>query len=421
VQLAEQAQAQAGRRVAAPPAALYLHLPYCLSKCPYCDFNSYAARTWPEDAYAQALARELAHRGAGEPFATSEITTVFFGGGTPSLFAPRTIGRLLDVVAARLALAPGAEITLEANPGTVNTERLRGFRAAGVNRISFGVQSFQPELLLALGRRHSVDDTRSALVAARVAGFDNLSIDLIYAVPGQSLAGCEADLGEAIAVAPEHISAYNLTYEKGTGMHRDLVAGRLMPAPEELEIAMFRIVRDRLAAAGFEHYEISNYARPGRAAQHNRAYWRGTPYLGLGAGAHSFVPGGPAGRESRAGEQRPRETAAAGEHTGFGMRSENLRDPNRYREAVLEAGSALGSSEHLTRPQAMGEACWLGLREIPGLRPQAFATRFGEPLLSAFPHVAGLIADGLLEDRGERIALSERGLLLADSVFATFL
>jgi oxygen-independent coproporphyrinogen-3 oxidase len=380
-----------------------MHIPYCLSKCPYCDFNSYAARSWPEEDYAAALERELAHHAARAPFAEATIGSVFFGGGTPSLFEPRTIGRLLDAAARRLRLDPDAEITLEANPGTVNEARLLGFRIAGVNRLSFGVQSFQPELLAALGRRHSVDDSRAALAAARRAGFDNLSLDLIYAVPGQSLEACEADLGEAVAAGPEHVSAYNLTYEKGTAMHRDLVARRLVPAAEELEIAMFGAVRRRLGDAGYAHYEISNHARPGRASRHNRAYWRGLPYLGIGAGAHSFLPC---------------DDGSAG---SFGERRENLRDPNRWREAVLARGEAVASREHLSREQAMGEACWLGLREIEGIDPSAFESRFGEPLLAAFPHVSGLLAEGLLERRASRLALTGRGLLLADSVFSSFL
>ncbi|HZR83840.1 MAG TPA: radical SAM family heme chaperone HemW [Candidatus Binatia bacterium] len=394
-------------------AALYVHIPYCLAKCPYCDFNSYAARTWPEAEYAAALERELAHHAASEPFRDAEIATIFFGGGTPSLFEPKTIARLLDAAARELRVAADAEITLEANPGTVEEGRLRGFRAAGVNRMSFGVQSFQPELLEALGRRHSVDDSRAALAAARRAGFENLSLDLIYAVPGQSLAACEADVDEAIAIAPDHVSAYNLTYEKGTAMFRDLSAGRIAPAGEELEIAMFRTVGDRLAAAGYARYEISNYARPGRAARHNQAYWRGLPYLGLGAGAHSFAPADDAGSARAPGE--------AADGAAFGARWENLRDPNRYREAVAARGSAIASRESLTRAQAMGEACWLGLRETRGIDAEGFRRRFGEPLADAFPHVAELAREGLVEWRGEELVLTERGLLLADGVFASFL
>jgi len=392
--------------VTSQAVALYLHIPYCLAKCPYCDFNSYAARVWPEDAYADALLAELARRAQHAPFRGAVATSVFFGGGTPSLFAPRTIARLLEGVARSVALAPDVEITLEANPGTVDEERLADFVAAGVNRLSIGIQSFQPDLLLALGRRHSVEDSLRALAAARSGGFANLSLDLIYAVPGQSLEACAADVEQAIAIAPEHVSAYNLTYEKGTAMHRELREGRLRPAPEELEVAMFHLVRDRLAGAGYAQYEISNYAQPGRAARHNQAYWRGVPYLGLGAGAHSFVP----------------RTGAPEDDGSYGSRWENLRDPNRYMEAVRADGTAVGAMhEELTRGEAMGEACWLALRERRGLDVAAFAVRFGEPLRDAFPHVDELIGDGLVEWHDQHLRLTTQGLLVADSVFASFL
>lgn len=383
--------------------ALYVHIPYCLAKCPYCDFNSYAARVWPEDAYADALLSELAHATREGIFPRGTATSIFFGGGTPSLFAPRTIARLLDGAARELTIAGDVEITLEANPGTVDEERLAGFVAAGVNRLSFGIQSFHPELLLALGRRHSVEDSFRALRAARDAGVKNLSLDLIYAVPGESLEACAADVARAIEIAPEHVSAYNLTYEKGTALFRELQEGRVDPAPEELEVAMFHLVRERLADAGYAQYEISNYAQPGREARHNQAYWRGTPYLGLGAGAHSFVP---------------RDASADG--TSYGTRWDTLRDPNRYMEAIRAAGVAVASREELTRAQAMGEACWLGLRERRGIDLEQFAARFATPLREAFPHVDQLLADGLVEWHEQHLRLTTQGLLVADSVFASF-
>jgi oxygen-independent coproporphyrinogen-3 oxidase len=390
--------------VTSQAVALYLHIPYCLAKCPYCDFNSYAARVWPEDAYADALLAELEHYTRVGTFAGVTATSIFFGGGTPSLFAPRTIARLLEGTARCLTLAGDVEITLEANPGTVDEERLAGFVDAGVNRLSIGIQSFQPRLLEALGRRHSVDDSVRALHAARAAGFRNLSLDLIYAVPEQGLDECAADIARAIEIAPDHVSAYNLTYEKGTAMHRELREGRIRPAAEELEVAMFHLVRDRLAAAGYTQYEISNYAQPGREARHNQAYWRGVPYLGLGAGANSFAP----------------RRGAKDDGGSYGERWENLRDPNRYMEAIRAGGVAVGSSEQLTRSEAMGEACWLGLRERRGLDPEAFAARFDEQLCDAFPHVADLVGDGLAEWHDRYLRLTTRGLLVADSVFTSF-
>ncbi len=404
-ELSDPASGPTGDRAAATicaGAALYVHIPYCLSKCPYCDFNSYAARTWPEEDYADSLLRELSHHAADESFGARSFSTVFFGGGTPSLFSPRTIARILDGAAHAVGIAGGAEVTLEANPGTVTSERLRGFREAGVNRLSYGVQSFQDDLLLALGRRHSADDSRRALEAAREAGFDNLSLDLIFAVPGQTIEACRADLDEALGIGTEHVSAYALTFEPGTAFHRDRSVGRIRQAPEELEVAMFHEVRERLGAAGLAAYEISNFARPGREARHNQAYWRGVPYLGLGAGAHSFLP----------------EDGGAG---SFGRRWENVRDPNRWIAGVRESGAAIASSESLGQEAAMGETCWLGLRESRGLDPVEFERRFGRDFGECFPHVPTLASDGLGQWREGRLILTDRGLLLADTVFASFL
>jgi oxygen-independent coproporphyrinogen-3 oxidase len=380
---------------------IYVHIPYCLSRCPYCDFNTYAVRSWPEDEYRDALRHELTTYAHREPFRGKRAGTIFFGGGTPSLFRPETIAALIEHVETQIGVDADAEITLEANPGTVDRDRLVALRAAGVNRLSLGVQSFADASLARLGRHHSAEDSRRALGAARAAGFDNLSLDLIYGVPGQEVADCERDLEAAIEVAPEHISAYGLTYEKGTPLERDRAAGRVVPVDDEVELAMYAAARDRLGAAGYVHYEISNYARPGLAARHNRAYWQGVSYLGLGAGAHSFAAGAPRG-------------------AGWGERWSNVRDPNGYSSRARTDGVAVADREELTRSQAMGEACWLGLRQIEGLRAEEFADRFGEPIERAFPQTGALVAQGLLAWRGERLALTARGLEVADSVFATF-
>ena len=381
----------------ARPFSLYVHIPYCESKCPYCDFNSYAATTWPEERYAQALCDELRAYAAAPPWSDAEVATIFFGGGTPSLFQPATIAAVLEAVAGALAVAGDVEITLEANPGTVERTRLAGFRAAGVNRLSFGIQSFQPALLTTLGRVHTVDDSRAAIAAARAAGFDNLNLDLIFAVPGQTRAMCAADVAEAVRFAPEHVSAYNLTYEPSTPFHTRRARGEMTPLDEDDEYWMYEHVRGALAAAGYAQYEISNFARPGRAARHNQSYWRGVPYLGLGAGAHSYA-------------DRP----------GWGRRWSNERLPERYVAAVGAQGDAVATTEDLSFETAAGEFMFLGLRERSGVEPARFAARFGRDLEAVHPIVASFRETGLLDTRDGHLALTERGLLVADSVFAAF-
>jgi oxygen-independent coproporphyrinogen-3 oxidase len=378
-------------------ASLYVHIPYCAAKCPYCDFNSYAVTTWPEERYGAALVRELRARAGEEPWAGATIDTVFFGGGTPSLFAPATIGAVLDAAAGCWTFAPDVEVTLEANPGSVERTRLGGYRAAGVNRLSFGIQSFHDDLLRTLGRVHDAGEARAAIAAARAAGFDNLNLDLIFAVPGQTRAVWEADVAELLGYAPEHVSAYNLTYEPSTPFHAWRARGQLVPLDEDDEVWMYRHVRAACAAAGYEQYEISNFARPARAARHNRGYWQGRDYLGVGAGAHSYA-------------SRP----------GWGRRWSNERLPERYVDGV-EAGNAVAASEELSFEAAAGEFMFLGLRELPGIDPRAFAARFERPLEEVHPEVVAYRREGLMEDRDGRLALSERGLMIADTIFASFL
>jgi oxygen-independent coproporphyrinogen-3 oxidase len=378
--------------------SLYLHIPYCDSKCPYCDFNSYAAKQWPERAYADALIAEMAAAAAQPAWTGRVVQTIFFGGGTPSLFAPATIAELLATVRRLWPVADGAETTLEANPGTVDVAKLRGLRAAGINRISFGVQSFHDQHLKTLGRIHNAATAVAAIGAARAAGFDNLNLDLIFAVPGQTGEEWEADLATAVALAPEHISAYGLTYEEGTAFHAQRRSGALKPLAEEAEVSMFTRTRAVLAAHGYEAYEISNFARGGRVCAHNLNYWRAGAYLGVGAGAHSFA-----------------DQPAPGRRWG------NEKSPVRYIDRATARGDARASEELLTPEQARGEFAFLGLRCSDGFAVADFAARFGCDPATAFPHLAGLARDGLLRLADGRCRLTERGLLVADSVFATFL
>lgn len=269
---------------ALPPLSLYIHLPWCVRKCPYCDFNSHALRAaLPEQEYVDALLRDLeqeAERAGGRT-----IESIFIGGGTPSLFSAAAIDRLLSAVREQLNLRPDAEITLEANPGTVEQDRFAGFRAAGINRLSIGIQSFDDARLQSLGRIHGRDEALRAVDAARRAGFDNFNLDLMYGLPQQDLDGALADLEQAIALAPNHISHYQLTLEPNTLFHAQPPT---LPDDDDC-YAMQQACQTRLAEAGYRHYEVSAYAQPGRESRHNLNYWTFGDYLALGAGAHGKI------------------------------------------------------------------------------------------------------------------------------------
>lgn len=268
---------------ALPPLSLYVHLPWCVAKCPYCDFNSHALRdALPETAYSEALLADLDWECATAAISGRRLASIFFGGGTPSLFSPATIQAVLDAASARIGLTQDCEITLEANPGTVDAGHFRGYRAAGVNRLSLGVQSFDDTALKALGRIHDADAARRAVATARAAGFDNLNIDLMFALPGQDMAAAAADIDAALALAPEHISYYHLTLEPNTAF---AAAPPLLP-DADAGAEMLDQAAARLTAAGFAGYETSAWARPGKSCRHNRNYWDFGDYLGIGAGAH---------------------------------------------------------------------------------------------------------------------------------------
>jgi oxygen-independent coproporphyrinogen-3 oxidase len=377
---------------------LYVHIPYCRTKCPYCDFNVEAAATWPEARYVDALIAELQLHASAPPFGGKRLATIFLGGGTPSLFAAESIARLLDQARRAFAVETTVEISLEATPESVGVAKLAGYRRAGVNRLSFGIESFHPHVLKRLGRLQTAAETRLAVAMAREAGFANVSLDLMFAVPGQSVADWRADLDTAISYAPEHISAYNLTYEEGTPFFDLKRAGRLDPLEDEIEATMFEEARSRLGNAGYRAYEVSNFARPGFEARHNRNYWHAGPYLGIGAGAHSHEPRGSCAR-----------------------RWSNEKDPALYASRALRSGGAVVRQETLGPRKTAGEFVFLHLRTSEGVGEEAFRARFGSPLEETFPEVEQLLGDGLLERHADRrLALSPRGLLLADSVFATF-
>jgi oxygen-independent coproporphyrinogen-3 oxidase len=380
--------------------SLYIHIPWCHSKCPYCDFNSYAAASWPEAEYTRAIVAEMRERAGDAPYAGLPLKTIFFGGGTPSLFAPASIAAIIDAAAERFGIDSGAEITLEANPGTVDATKLAGMRAAGVNRLSMGAQSFDDATLAFLGRIHKAADTREAARAAHRAGFERINLDLIFAVPGQTPAAVMRDIAEAAALEPDHISAYNLTFEEGTAFFADLKRGRIAPLPSDDQAAMYSAVREELPRRGYAMYEISNYAPPGHEARHNLTYWRAESYLGLGAGAHSF---------------------ALGAGAGYGRRWWNERTPARYIEMLSRARCAEAGAEEIDAVTGASEFVFLNLRLRAGFALADFRARFGREFNEVFgARAARLVEGGLLARAGGRLMLTERGVELADSIFAEF-
>lgn len=385
---------------------LYIHIPYCQAKCPYCDFNSYAVPMRPEDQYVAAICGELRHCAQTSPWSGNEVATVFLGGGTPSLFAPDSIRRILACIFDlwQVEQRGSLEVTLEANPGTVTLEKLRAFGLAGVNRLSFGVQSFQPHHLRRLGRIHDAEAAVACVAMAHRAGFRNVGIDLIFALPEQTLEEWHRDLGRACELHPDHVSAYSLTYEEGTPFHELRAQDVLHQLPEDTEVEMFIRTQEVLAAAGYEQYEISNYATPGNRCRHNLTYWRGGDYLGVGAGAHSYA-----------------RNPGAIDGGSFGMRWSNEKNPTTYIDAIERQGQARVFIEDIDARRARGEFVFLGLRCLEGFNAADFQERFGADVTALFPHATGLCEDDLLQHVNDRWRLTPRGLLLADSVFATFL
>ena len=373
------------------PFGLYVHFPWCLSKCPYCDFASRAAPVIPHERYTDALLRELDLR--ADRFPSRPATSVFFGGGTPSMWDAPQVARLLGALRARYPFAPNAEVTLEANPGAADEARFSAYRAAGVNRLSIGAQSFQPEVLTSLGRRHTPDEVGRAVRAGRAAGFDNISIDLIYGAPGHTIDRVRDDARRALALETNHLSAYALTLvhlAEEVPMARDQALGRIIVPDDDAQADMGNVLRAELVAGGFTRYEISNYARPGREARHNLLYWRGGGYLALGVGASGFAK------------------AADGRS---GTRYSNKRAPD-YFFADIEAGSLSEKErEEVTAGDIFLERLFTGLRLVEGLDLAALDRLCGTD--ASRKHAALLkryAADGFLTWDGARVALTDRGL-----------
>ena len=376
------------------PLSLYIHIPWCVRKCPYCDFNSHRAEAGlPENEYISALLRDMEGQLGWVP--GREIETIFIGGGTPSLFSAGAIHALLQGVRDRLPLASAAEITLEANPGTAESDKFRGFRQAGVNRLSIGIQSFQPEQLKALGRIHGREEALRAAQMAREAGFDNFNLDLMFGLPQQTPEQALADLQTAIDLNPTHLSLYQLTLEPNTVFHK------YPPAlPEDESIwAIQQAAQARLAEQGFQQYEVSAYARSGWPCRHNLNYWQFGDYLGIGAGAHGKI---------------------TDMQTGTFTRTTRIKHPQHYLQASGDPARQ-GACEVIPREALRFEFLMNALRLRQGFDVRLFTARTGLSINALEPELSACLEDGLLERDGQKIRCSAHGFNFLDSVLQRFL
>jgi putative oxygen-independent coproporphyrinogen III oxidase len=372
----------------AAPLALYVHWPFCVSKCPYCDFNSHVRSVLDQDQWRDALLADLAYEARLLP--GRRLTSIFFGGGTPSLMEPGTVAALIQSAREHWPAADDLEITLEANPNSVEAARFADLAAAGVNRLSLGLQSFDDASLTFLGRAHSAREGLDALSIAQ-AHFPRVSFDLIYALPGDTEASWSAALDRALALGTGHLSLYQLTIEPGTRFAALEAAGKLRPLNADDAATLFELTAERTEAAGIPAYEISNHARPGEESRHNLAYWRYGDYAGVGPGAH--------GRR-------------------LGERTERHRKPENFLAALARNGHGIAEAAPLTASQATDEALVMGLRLAEGIDAAALAERFGLPFIVDGSAVDRLTESGHLTRTGNRIAATAAGRLVLNRVLA---
>jgi len=376
--------------------ALYLHFPFCLQKCRYCSFNSiplpHDDRGKLAESYIHALEMEISLYAAR--YKDAELSSVYCGGGTPTVIPADSLCRVLAHCGSCFCLSDDAEITVEANPGTVTLQKLKDLRTAGVNRLSIGVQSFHLSELKLLGRIHDVSEIRDSYEAARAAGFDNVNLDLIYALPGQEAASWQDNLEQALRLSPEHLSIYGLSLEEGTPLAGEVKSGELKACGEETQTAMWEETARRVAAAGYLRYEISNYAQPGRECRHNITYWKNTPYLGLGAGAHGYL-----GR----------------------VRYANESDLQVYIKKVFCGEFPWAYEEHQPDRDERIDTVIMGLRLSEGLSRQGFRERFGRPFEDFYgKELSMMVGEGLMGIDEGAVFLTDRGRLLANYVLSYF-
>ncbi|MDX9870838.1 MAG: radical SAM family heme chaperone HemW [Clostridia bacterium] len=380
---------------------IYVHIPFCVRKCPYCDFTSYVvpadetARLAEQERYVRLLLEEAAlYQWDKGPVPLSH-ESLYLGGGTPTCLAGGQLFHLLQSLQQMFVFLPDAEITAEANPGTVDREKLERLKEGGVNRLSIGIQSFSVGELQALGRIHSPQDVSLACRLARQAGFTNISLDLMYGLPGQTIKDWKKNLQAAVALSPEHLSLYQLHIEEGTPFFMRRQKGELQEAAEETARRMVEETIEYLTRQGYHHYEISNFAQPGRMSRHNTLYWQNREYIGLGAGASGYLQG---------------------------VRYTNEADLAVYADKVSQGRRPTAGEEAIDQRLAMAEQMFLGLRLLEGVNKEIFRQKFGQSLESVYGEtLQKLYADGLLEKTPAQVKLTKKGLFLANVVFMEFL
>lgn len=406
------------------PLGVYVHIPFCETKCPYCDFNTYSGIEKLIPVYTDALCEELRRWGQLLPDRSSG--TVFFGGGTPSYIPVPDLARVLETLNSAFPASSDAEVTLEANPGDVTLEKAEKWLEAGFNRVSMGVQSFDDGLLTLLGRRHHAEQAEASFRLLADAGFQNRSLDLMFGLPAQTLAQWRDSLGRALALEPDHVSLYGLQLEPGTPLEADVRLGRTRRPDDDLAADMYLLAEETFSNAGFRHYEISNWARPGFESRHNLVYWQNGPYLGVGPGAHSSLFG-----HRFANTRSPRwymrwlgfEPAEVGQLALAASTPRRPEPPPTAPEALrrMTENGPVDFIEETTAQLELAETMMMGLRLDAGVSDEAFKARFGRGLRDVFAaEIDSLVNDGLLAGDSEGIRLSAKGRLLGNEVFSRF-
>lgn len=372
---------------------LYLHFPFCISKCPYCDFNSYQLKEEKQiSSYISALYQEIT--AYSQKLKKSNIKTIYLGGGTPTILSGVQIYNILEYCKDKFTVDKNAEITIEANPGTLDGEKIKLIIESGINRLSLGAQSFDDLFLKKIGRIHNTQDIIDSYYLAQEKGFDNINIDIMFALPGQTTKDLQITLKKAVSLKPDHLSLYNLTIKSGTEYYKKYKRGKLKLPTEDEEYDMYNWAINYLEESGFEHYEIANFARPYKRSMHNLIYWQNKPYLGIGAGAYSFIKG---------------------------YRYMNYENPARYTKEIMSGKLPVDNGEKLSLRKRMIETIILGLRTKDGVGYKKYKTRFGVNLNDIFSkQVNKLVNLGLLQKDDFKIKLTKRGIFLANTVFREF-